>query len=74
MEAIILLLTQVIPPLIQLGINVIPLIGEARNAIDALSTGNHITPDQAADLHAQTEALESQWAAVLQAAQDEDKT
>ncbi len=71
MEAIVLLLTQVIPPLIKLGMDVLPLIQNGREAITALETGNHISADQAASLRATTDDLEGEWAAVLAKAEAE---
>lgn len=71
MEAIVLLLSQVIPPLIQLGINVAPYVAAASDSVNALVTGNHITPEQEAALRSQISALEAQWADVVKAAEAE---
>lgn len=71
MEAVMLLLTQVIPPLMKLGVDVAPYLMNGWATITALETGNHITADQAAELRAKTTALEGEWADVLAQAERE---
>jgi len=57
-----------------LAVDVAPMISNIRAAIDGLTGGSHITDAQAADLHAQTDTVESEWQAALQAARDEAVT
>jgi hypothetical protein len=54
-----------------LAVDITPMIANIKAAIDGLLGKGHVTDAQAADLHAQTTALESQWADTLAAARAE---
>jgi len=57
--------------LTSLAVDAGPLLAGIRASIDGLLGKGHITEAQAADLHAQTAALESEWQATLAAARTE---
>lgn len=60
-----------VPGMIALGVNLMPLIGNVKDAIEALSSGNHITDAQRAALDVQVAAAESAWAVQVAKAQAE---
>ncbi len=57
--------------LIALSVDAGPVIAAIRAAIDSMLGKGHITDVQAADLHAQTNTVESDWQADLAAARAE---
>jgi len=71
MEAVLILLNQVVPSLLKLGVDVLPFITAGRNTINALQGGNHITDDQAAELRRLTESREAEWSEILRTARAE---
>ncbi len=57
--------------LAELGVEITPLLGNIKDAINGLFGAGHITDAQATDLHAQRDQAQSDWLATLAAARTE---